>query len=64
MLQDVLPDQDGGVYIQKNVGRWGARGKKDVRDPEVVAGILYLLMFPLTLRVDAPPQSQNIFSFY
>lgn len=39
------------------------REERCIRDPEVVAGILYLLMFPLTLRVDAPPQSQNAFSF-
>lgn len=28
----------------------GVGGEKDVRDPEVVAGILYLLLFLLTLK--------------
>lgn len=29
-LQDVWPDQNGGVSVQRSVGGWGARGKKDV----------------------------------
>lgn len=32
-------------------GWLGVGGKKDVRDPEVVAGILYLLLFLLTLQL-------------
>lgn len=55
------PGWRGCFCSQRAVG--GPGGNKDVRDPKVVAGILYLLLFLLTLQSMYLPNSQIAFSF-
>lgn len=63
VCRDVQLDQDGeGTLAHK--GLWvGWRGCPTwcIRDPEVIIGLLYLLLFLLTLQVI--PISQTVFSF-